>query len=799
MRPRRRSRACSWSPAMTADTIAAALGRLRAGSAAEALALLEAMPAPASAAREAALGMVHLAEGRGAEALAALRAAAALGDASPSTRLNLALAEERAGDQGRARTLIEALRRDLPDWDEPALRAAEQLRRAGDPQAVAAYDTVLELNPRRVEALLARAALAMQANAAPRAQMLLLRACAAAPANPECWDALGVSLMLTGEPGEAESAFARAQALAPDLVEVALRRGEAAIAAGTAEAELSRLEQDALARPLAPLPLIARGVLLMHLSRRDEAVELLQAAVALAPESQPALLALAHAMVAASRVADAVPVLRRAVELAPGDAGLCNNLAATLLRAHRHREAAELLRGVLAEHGDSVGVLCNLTNALVSLGLQQEGLETARRAVALDDGSALAWRSMANALVYHPEVTAASLLAVLRRIGAALPRLSPPVTRGTREPERRLRVGLLSATLKTHPVGWLTIGGFETLDPAGFALIGLGPLHGDDALQRRFRAIAAEWHPVDGEPPARLVPRLRALDLDVLIELGGYGDRGMMTACASRVAPVQIKWVGGQNHSTGLAEMDWIITDRWETPDGAEPGYSERLLRLPDGYVCYSPPAYAPDVAPSPGLARGAATFGCFNNLAKITPQVLASWAAILRALPDARLMLKAHQLSDGETRARLLAGFAAAGVAPARILLAGGSPHRTLLDAYRDVDIVLDPFPYSGGLTTCEALWMGVPTITMPGETFASRHSTSHMSNVGLADWVVPDLAGYEAMAVARAADLPALAALRAGLRARMKASPLCDAPRFGHNLGAALRHAWREYCAGR
>jgi predicted O-linked N-acetylglucosamine transferase (SPINDLY family) len=783
---------------MPTEPVAAALGRLRAGDNAAALALLQAMPqAAAPAARHAALGMVHLAAGRAPEALVALRAAIALGDTSPPTLLNLALAEDQAGDPARAGALIAGLRRDLPGWDEPALRLADRLRRAGSPEAAAAYDAVLDLNPKRLEALLARAALHIRAGMPARAQMLLLRACGIAPEHAPAWDALGVALLLTGEADEAESAFARAQALAPEDAAIALRRGEASIAAGTAEAELARLEQEAAAAPLDPVLLTARGALLMHLGRRDDAVEVLHAAVALAPGSQPALLALAHAMVAASRVGDAIPVLQRAVALAPADAALRNNLAATLLRGHRHREAADLLRALLAEHGDSTGVLCNLTNALVSLGLQQQGLEMAQRAVALEPNAPLAWRALANALAYHPEATAAGLLAVLQRIGATLPRLALPLPAVSRDPQRRLRVGLLSAMLKTHPVGWLTIAGFETLDPAGFELVALGPVHADDALQRRFRAVAAEWHAVDDEPIARLVPRLRALDLDVLIDLGGYGDRGMMAACANRVAPVQVKWVGAQNHSSGLAEMDWFLTDRWETPEGAEPGYSERLLRLPDGYICYSPPAYAPDVGPLPALARGVVTFGCFNNLAKITPAVLAAWAAILHRVPGARLVLKAYQLADAPTRTRLLDGFAAADIAPERIALHGGSPHRALLEAYNTIDIVLDPFPYSGGLTTCEALWMGVPTITMPGETFASRHSTSHLSNAGLADWVAADLAAYQDMAVRRAADLPALARLRAGLRAQVKASPLCDARRFGRHLGAALRNVWREYCA--
>ena len=197
-------------------------------------------------------------------------------------------------------------------------------------------------------------------------------------------------------------------------------------------------------------------------------------------------------------------------------------------------------------------------------------------------------------------------------------------------------------------------------------------------------------------------------------------------------------------------------------------------------------------------MANGHVTFGCFNNLAKVTPRVIATWAAILLRMPTARLILKTHQFSDAPTAERVHAEFAAHGVAAARVELRGASRHRAFLGEYNQVDLVLDPFPYSGGLTTCEALWMGVPTVTLPGETFASRHSASHHEQCGLADWVAPDLAGYIDLALARAADLPALAALRAGLRSRVKASPLCDAPRFGRHLGAALRHTWRDWCLG-
>jgi predicted O-linked N-acetylglucosamine transferase (SPINDLY family) len=260
---------------------------------------------------------------------------------------------------------------------------------------------------------------------------------------------------------------------------------------------------------------------------------------------------------------------------------------------------------------------------------------------------------------------------------------------------------------------------------------------------------------------------------------------------------VQVKWVGSQSHSSGLAEMDWFLTDRWETPDGFERFYSERLLRMQDGYIVYSPPPYAPDVNPLPAPRNGYVTFGCFNNLAKITPKVIETWATILNRVPNSILVLKTHQLSDADTAKGFRAAFAAKGVDPDRIECRGSSGHRAFMGQYGDIDLVLDPFPYSGGLTTCEALWMGVPTISLPGETFASRHSASHMSNAGLSDWLVPSLNAYIDMAVRRTQDLQGLATLRANLREQVRTSPLCDAPRFGRNLGNALRHTWQEWCS--
>ena len=784
---------------MTTD---AALALLHGGDPAGALALLDdAMPPhETDAAQLVARGMVQLANDHPAEALTALRMAVALGDTMPETLLNLALAEDKAGDPARALNLMEALERHLPAWDEPPLRLAETLRAAARlPDAELAYGRALAINPRRESALLGLAGLLIMRGKAEVARDLLLRCCGIAPGRADAWDTLGLALMLTNDKPLAESAFAEAQRLSPHILEYALHRVDAALAIGTGDALLATLDVVADDDPLNPVLPAARGILLERLGRRPEAIDALEAAAALAPDAKLPVALLGELLARANRLKEAEATLRSAIALDPDNSHLANIRATVLFRMQRHADARAELLASIERNGEQMAELCNLANATSCVGLQAEGVAVARRAIALAPDATLARRALCNTLPYRDGVTGAELLAALRDCSDRLPRDQPPTFANLPDPDRPLVIGLLSGSLRTHPVGWLTVAGFETLDPAAFTVVCLAQNGAHDWIARRFRWIAAEWHDVDMLSDAALAEKARGLGIDVLIDLGGYGDSARMPACAYRLAPVQVKWVGMQSHSTGLAEMDWIITDRWETPPELAHAYSERLLQMPDGYVCYSAPPYAPDVAPLPALANGHITFGCFNNLAKITPRVIATWCAILHRLPDAHLVLKTHQFAHGPTADRILADFAANGIPPTRLELRGASGHRAFLREYNDIDIVLDPFPYSGGLTTCEALWMGVPTVTVPGEIFASRHSMSHLSNAGLADWVAPDLAAYVELAVAKASDIQALAALRSALRAQVKASPLCDAPRFGRNLGAALRTAWQDWCARR
>jgi len=320
-------------------------------------------------------------------------------------------------------------------------------------------------------------------------------------------------------------------------------------------------------------------------------------------------------------------------------------------------------------------------------------------------------------------------------------------------------------------------------------------VQGDD-LTNRIRGAAHTWCSIVGMSDEGVAALVRDDAIDILVDLSGHLKGSRLLVFARKPAPVQVKWVGGQFNTTGIDAMDYFISDSVETPPGDDAWYTEEVVRLADGYVCYEPPDYAPMVSSLPALRRPYMTFGCFNNLPKVNRDVIALWSQLLDRVSGSRLILKSKQFNDAGVQARYRAMFAEHGIAPDRLDFLGHSPHAELLAKYNDIDIALDPFPYSGGLTTCEALWMGVPVVTMPGETFAGRHAASHLSNVGLTDWVVDTPERYVGLVERWCGDLVGLADLRDDLRPRVKSSPLCDARRFTRNLEAAYRRMWRKWC---
>jgi predicted O-linked N-acetylglucosamine transferase (SPINDLY family) len=314
-------------------------------------------------------------------------------------------------------------------------------------------------------------------------------------------------------------------------------------------------------------------------------------------------------------------------------------------------------------------------------------------------------------------------------------------------------------------------------------------------VSQRLRRHCAQWLVVADLDDAALANRIRSDGVDVLIDLSGHTLNNRLPVLAWKPAPVQLSWLGYCG-STGLANVDAFVADPWIVPDGCAGEFVERVVRLPQTFLCFTPPPFDLAVGPLPALANGSIRFGCFNQLAKMNEPVVALWAKVMHAVPGSQLVLQAQALQDPAIRRRVLDRYAKHGIEPERLSLQPARSREDYLAAYAQVDIALDPFPYPGGTTTLEALWMGVPVLTLPGASALSRQGLSIMQNLGLADWVAKDADDYLARAVQLAADATVLAELRRGLRQRLLSSPLCDATRFAGHFEQALRAEWRAWC---
>ncbi|MBI3451542.1 MAG: tetratricopeptide repeat protein, partial [Rhodospirillales bacterium] len=486
------------------------------------------------------------------------------------------------------------------------------------------------------------------------------------------------------------------------------------------------------------------------------------------------------------RLDDAVAVFRNAIELKPDHGGAHNNLGKALWQLGYLEEAAASCARSVELAPTHPEPLCGLGLILTEQGRIAEAVKAFDRALELRPDYRFAASNMLLSAQYRPGISAASLARMHwkwdAQYAAPLKSAWRPFANG-RDPDRRLCVGFLSADLGTHPVGFFLTACLEVLDRQQIEIVCYS-LHRreDDDLATRLRAAADIWVDAEFFDDEALAGRIRDDHIDILIDLAGHTGENRLLVFARKPAPIQMTWAGYVG-TTGLEAIDYLIADRFHVPEGEDIDYREKILRLPDGYVCYAPPAYAPPVGPLPARRNSYATFGCFNNLAKIGDDVITLWTQLLDAVPNARLLLKTRAFNDAPTAERIRDLFRGRNADIRRIDIEGSSPHAELLGRYNDVDLALDPFPYSGGLTTCEALWMGVPVVTMPGLIFASRHSYSHLSNVGLTETIAKDPRDYLRLATALAGDLDRLAALRAGLREKMARSPLCDGSRFAAN----------------
>ncbi len=599
------------------------------------------------------------------------------------------------------------------------------------------------------------------------------------PQDPEAATALGALLSERGQHEEALAAHRRAIGLQPGNAEAHCNLGLALSRLGDLPAAQGSLLQALQLRPRFPEALLNLGNVLTALQRDDEAAGRFRAALQLRPGWPLTQQRLLEAL---KRIASEA-ALSEALLLRPGDADLIGDLGNALFAAGRPEEALARLREAMALAPQQPRHPANLARALRTLGRIDEAERACRQALALDPRDFALQSDLLLLACYQGR----PLLPLAQAFGRLVQVEANPATHRS---GGALRVGLVSGDLREHPVGFFAEGVMAALAARGVALFVYANSDRHDALSARIQSHCQAWREIAGMADEEAAALVRADGLDVLIDLAGHTAHNRLPLFALKPAPVQISWLGWCG-STGVEAMDFYLGDLWITPPSSQAEFSERLLPLPETFLCFTPPQFALGPGPLPALAHGGLTFGCFNKLAKLGEPVVALWSRLLHALPPSRLMLKNAQMGIESEQARLLARFAAHGIAPERLLLEGASPREDYLAAYQRVDIALDPFPYPGGTTSVEGLWMGVPVLTLAGASALSRQGESLMRNLGLDDWVARDAEDWLARALRQASDLPALSALRAGLRERLLASPLCDAPRFAAHFEAALRSA--------
>jgi predicted O-linked N-acetylglucosamine transferase (SPINDLY family) len=622
---------------------------------------------------------------------------------------------------------------------------------------------------------------------------------AAMPEHAETLHRLGLIAFAQGQYEQALECIERAIRNDPGQAHFHNNRGMVCRALGRIDDAADEYEQSLRLNPDSPQAWYDLGNLRRSQGALGRAVECYQRALRLKPDYALAELNLGAALLDQGEYQAAIACYQHVAALQPDFPGLHNNLGVAWQLQGKLSTAIECFQRAIQLQPRYADAHSNLGNALLDQGRLDASLDCYRQAIALCPESSTARSNYLCALRYSPDVPPAEMAAACaeyeRQYAAPLAAQQTPCE-NSRVPDRRLRLGFVSPDFAQGPVGAFLIGPLENLDRRRVEIYCYSDRLTPDQLTARFRTAATAWRDAIGLSDADLARQIRTDRIDILFDLAGHVPRNRLLVFARRPAPIQITWIDSVG-TTGLKTIDYVLADRHTIPPEAEPYYAERVLRMPDCSICYEPPADAPPVGPLPAIARGAVTFACFNRPAKIHARVIELWCRILTRVPRSRLILKHAGFDDPGTIRHFAELFARHGVEPGRVEMRGMSPRAEYFRQYQEVDLALDPSPHSGGLTTCDALWMGVPVVTCPGATFASRQGLSYLSTIGLTETLAGDAEQYVDLAAGLACDLPRLAALRDGMRTRVAQSPLCDPRRFAANLLDLLREVWQAWVA--
>jgi predicted O-linked N-acetylglucosamine transferase (SPINDLY family) len=593
-----------------------------------------------------------------------------------------------------------------------------------------------------------------------------------APQNADAHNDMGNVLLLLDRLVEAEMSYRRAVHLRPDYVEAHSNLGNA----------------------------------LRALGRLPQAEDSLRRALRIRPEYVEAHNNLGAVLRALGRFGEAEASLRQALQLKPALAEAHNNLGNVLRALGRLAEAEESYRRALQIRPQYVDAQANLAGVVLELGRAAEATAGYRQALRIRPQYPQAYDGLLLSLLYQAGVSAEELLRAHRDydagFGAPL-RAQWADHRARRgadsSSDRRLKVGYVSPDLRQHSVAHFIAPVLRERDRRAVEIFCYAEVAREDDTSSALRELSDHWLNTVGTSDAVLAERIVADEIDILVDLAGHTAGNRLLVFARKPAPIQVSWLG-YPHTTGLSAMDYRLVDAITDPPGeADRRASETLIRLEDGFLCFEPPTAAPRPCAPPCLASNYVTFGSFNNPAKLSPDALESWARLLKRTPNSRLLLKGRGFAEETTRQAFLTRFAAHGGDAARVILAGQLERLTdHLASYERIDIALDTFPYNGATTTCEAMWMGVPLVTILGSAHAGRVGASLLATVGLPELVAPSVEAYIDTAAALATDPGRLSSVRESLRERMAGSTLCDAPRFARKLETTYRELWRRLRAG-
>jgi predicted O-linked N-acetylglucosamine transferase (SPINDLY family) len=541
--------------------------------------------------------------------------------------------------------------------------------------------------------------------------------------------------------------------------------------------------------------LMARGNAMAAKAPYREAIKCYEKILAKAPGNLDAINNRGNCLTMLGQHEQAIKNYNMILAARPNDARARKNRAIALKQLGHSSEALAEFDRMLTVDPNNADILFHRGNLFADLARPAEAVRDLRRARALNPTDETTHTSLIFALNFDPEATNEILQAERAAWGSRYDNLLGGVAH-TNEPrtDRKLRIGYVSAHFR-HQAATYSFGGVITHhDPQQFEVICYSDTEKEDDLTSRLRAHADRWHRTNHASDDELCALIRADRIDILVDLVGHMKGHRLTAFARKPAPVQVTaW--GEPTGTGLKAMDYLFADPVLIPSAERSSLREQVADLPN-FIGYWSPAPLPDVQPLPALARGHVTFGSFNRLAKVLPAVLHSWAAILRALPQSRLVLKDRPVDRKSQEERILSTLMAEGIEAERVIILDQGSRAAHFAAFHDIDIALDPFPHGGGMTTLDALWMGVPVVTMPGQTISSRLAAASLTAAGLNDYVARGQSAYVDLAVAKARDLPALAGLRTELRQRIANTDFGDPARYARAVEAQYRSMWETWC---